>query len=467
MNSKKKPVTYSLRFSSAKPAPRSKLNNKVPALNLSSFNMKSSKNLVKQLGNTEKSRKQTLKSKINSFSTVLYDNPQQVFENLNLPVSAETVLEKFSSYLSQIEKDEIVELGKIYFLALNIPKLLFPDNNTFFDDKQGNYNLIQGDSLAYRFEILEILGRGSFSQVCKCLDHRKEEIVAVKIVKSKKKFAAQAVSEIRLLENINLKDIEDSSNIIHLKESFTFRGHTCLVFDCYSLNLYQLLKVNNFKGLSQILLRKIISQLLTSLKFLKSCHIIHCDIKPENILLKNSDSSTIKLIDLGSGCYEHERIYSYIQARFYRSPEVLLGIPYTAAIDMWSLGCVLAELHLASPLFPGNNEVELMALIQQLIDTPPVDIINRANKRKIFFDRENRPRLIFDEYGKLIRPGTLKLEEVLKSNDSKFIDFIARKLYLGCLIWDPKKRMTPEEGLRHDWISDGQQKKKSLREVYK
>lgn len=432
---------------------------KIPSLNLSSYNMKSNRNLVKQLEITERPKKPTFKLKPNCYSSIIYNDPQQVFENLNLPVSAETVLEKFSSYLSQHEKDEIIELGKIYYLPLNIPKLLVQENHQNFDDKLGNYNLIHGDSLAYRFEILEVLGRGSFSQVCKCLDHRKEEIVAVKIIKSKKKFMSQANTEIRLLENINLKDIDDTSNIIHLKESFTFRGHTCLVFDPYSMNLYQLLKVNHFKGLSQILLKKIISQLLASLKFLKSCHIIHCDIKPENILLKNPESTTIKLIDLGSGCYEHERIYSYIQARFYRAPEVLLGIPYTTAIDMWSLGCVLAEMHLASPLFPGNNEVEIMALIQQVLDTPPAEIISKANKKKIFFDRENRPRLIFDEYGKLIRPGTWKLEEILKCNDNKFVDFIARKKYLGCLVWDPKKRMTPEEGLRHEWISESQQKK--------
>ena len=78
---------------------------------------------------------------------------------------------------------------------------------------------------------------------------------------------------------------------------------------------------------------------------MKKNKIIHCDLKPENILLVNPGKSKIKVIDLGSSCFEFEKIYTYIQSRFYRSPEIMLGIPYNTAIDMWSLGCILAELY--------------------------------------------------------------------------------------------------------------------------
>lgn len=81
------------------------------------------------------------------------------------------------------------------------------------------------------------------------------------------------------------------------------------------------------------------------LKLLRKVKIVHCDLKPENILLKSANKSAIKVIDFGSSCFEHERIYTYIQSRFYRSPEVILGIPYDMAIDMWSFGCILAELY--------------------------------------------------------------------------------------------------------------------------
>ena len=81
-------------------------------------------------------------------------------------------------------------------------------------------------------------------------------------------------------------------------------------------------------------------------------------MKPEKILLKAPNKSGIKVIDFGSSCFEAERIYTYIQSRFYRAPEIILGIPYTPAIDMWSFGCVLAELYTGFPLFPGENEAE-------------------------------------------------------------------------------------------------------------
>ena len=79
--------------------------------------------------------------------------------------------------------------------------------------------------------------------------------------------------------------------------------------------------------------------------------VVHRDLKPENILLCQPGRSAVKVIDFGSSCFETQPVYSYIQSRFYRSPEVILGLPYYCAIDMWSLGCVLAELILGLPLF--------------------------------------------------------------------------------------------------------------------
>lgn len=84
--------------------------------------------------------------------------------------------------------------------------------------------------------------------------------------------------------------------------------------------------------------------------------IIHCDLKPENILLKEENKSGIKIIDFGSSTFIDEKVYTYIQSRFYRAPEIMFGIPYTPAIDMWSLGCIIAELYIGYPLFPGESE---------------------------------------------------------------------------------------------------------------
>ena len=84
-------------------------------------------------------------------------------------------------------------------------------------------------------------------------------------------------------------------------------------------------------------------------------------------------------------------VYTYIQSRFYRAPEVILGLPYTTAIDMWSLGCIVAELHTGYPLFPGENEVEQLACIMEVFGLPPAHILLSATRRKLFFGSYAQP----------------------------------------------------------------------------
>ena len=108
---------------------------------------------------------------------------------------------------------------------------------------------------------------------------------------------------------------------------------------------------------------------------MKSVGVIHCDLKPENILLKNSKKSAIKVIDFGTGCFENSTYYTYIQSRYYRAPEIILGIPYTTAIDMWSYGCILVELYNGYPIFAGEDEIEQLAIIMEYKGVPPVKMI--------------------------------------------------------------------------------------------
>ncbi|KAI5428780.1 hypothetical protein KIW84_033691 [Lathyrus oleraceus] len=107
-------------------------------------------------------------------------------------------------------------------------------------------------------------------------------------------------------------------------------------------------------GLSLGIVQLFSKQILCGLALLKDASIIHCDLKPENILLCASTvkPAEIKIIDFGSACMENSTVYSYIQSRYYGSPEVLLGYQYTTAIDMWSFRCIVAELFLGLPLFP-------------------------------------------------------------------------------------------------------------------
>jgi serine/threonine protein kinase len=124
-----------------------------------------------------------------------------------------------------------------------------------------------------------------------------------------------------------------------------------------------------------------------------------------------------------------------------------VGISYTIAIDMWSFGCILAELYTGYPLFPGENEQEQLACIMEVLGIPPKSLIDRGSRKKLFFDSDYRPKVCPNSKGKKRRPGFKSLNSVLKTPDSGFIHFLSR-----CLEWEPEKRITPKEAFEHEWI---------------
>ena len=214
------------------------------------------------------------------------------------------------------------------------------------------------------------------------------------------------------------------------------------------MNLYEFIKSNSFRGFSVKLIRRFTKQMLSSLNLLKKQKVIHCDLKPENILLRHPMHSEIKVIDFGSSCFENEKVYTYIQSRFYRSPEVILGMSYGLPIDMWSLGCILAELYTGVPIFPGENEQEQLACIMEVFGPPEKHLIEKSTRKKLFFDSMGKPRLTVSSKGRRRRPSSKTLTQVLKCDDEPFLDFLAR-----CLRWDPDRRLKPEEAIRHEFIT--------------
>ena len=181
-----------------------------------------------------------------------------------------------------------------------------------------------------------------------------------------------------------------------------YRNHQCLVFEMLSLNLYELLKNTQFGGVSLNLIRKFGKQVLKALEFLSKSDvdIIHCDLKPENILLRHPKKSGVKVIDFGSSCRSNKRMYSYIQSRFYRSPEVMLGLPYSVAIDMWSLGCILAEMHTGEPIFSGSDQFDQMQKIVKLLGMVPDSMIEKSTEhvRSQFFEKKESPLTGVEEW---------------------------------------------------------------------
>ncbi|KAL2914269.1 hypothetical protein HK105_206215 [Polyrhizophydium stewartii] len=253
-------------------------------------------------------------------------------------------------------------------------------NNYGYDDENDDYIVRPGEVWNNRFEIHKALGKGSFGLVVQAYDRESSEQVAIKIIKNRRSFYNQGQVEIRLLQLISGRDQDESNCVVHMKEHFMHRNHLCIVYELLHMNLYEILKRNRFTGLPLFLVRQFCSQLLCGLRFLSQSdmQIIHCDLKPENIMLRIADGPQIKIIDFGSSCFNKQTTYTYIQSRFYRSPEVIMGHPYTTAIDMWSLGCVLVELLTGEPLFPGKDEHDQMVRICEVLGLPPQDFLDRT-----------------------------------------------------------------------------------------
>ncbi|PRD35837.1 UNVERIFIED_CONTAM: Dyrk2 [Trichonephila clavipes] len=132
-----------------------------------------------------------------------------------------------------------------------------------------------------------------------------------------------------------------------------------------------------------------------------------------------------------------------------RERYVILGLPYGPPIDMWSLGCILAELYTGYPLFPGENEADQLACIMEIFGPPPASVLEAASRRRLFFaDSKGIPRTLTNSKGKKRKPCSKTLGVVLGCNDEDFVNFLT-----GCLEWDPEKRMKPEESHRHRWLS--------------
>mmetsp|Transcript_8324 Transcript_8324/g.8218 ORF Transcript_8324/g.8218 Transcript_8324/m.8218 type:complete len:274 (+) Transcript_8324:349-1170(+) len=250
-------------------------------------------------------------------------------KNSLFPMDKNAALSLFQQILTENERAEIKKYELIYYL--NTENLKRMESCT---DEKGCYKAEKGEHIDYRYEIQEILGEGTFGLVVKCFDHKEYEYTAIKIYK--KPYAFRKIGEIEksILKDLGKDDIDDSKCILKSKESFLFRGHLCISMELMSLNLYDFLKKNDFRGIDMNLIRRIAVQLLIGIKYVHSKGYIHCDIKPENIVLRSENKSSIKIIDFGSSSREGGNLCTYLQSRFYRAPEILLGNRYNHQIDI-------------------------------------------------------------------------------------------------------------------------------------
>ena len=191
------------------------------------------------------------------------------------------------------------------------------------------------------------------------IDLKHNAYVCVKIVRNSKDFFDQSLDEIKLLHYINCNGDPDENHVVQLYDFFYFKEHVFLVCELLRDNLYEFGKYNREHEAEPYFtlprLQKITRQILEALVYVHGLNLLHCDLKPENVLIKSYSRCEIKVIDFGSSCFTTDNLSSYIQSRCYRAPEVVLGCKYDGRIDVWSLGAMLPELATGPRAFPQRH----------------------------------------------------------------------------------------------------------------
>lgn len=343
--------------------------------------------------------------------------------------------------LTSSERIEILDYRHVYYTGQASAKLQTPN----YTDEQGNYKHALHDHIAFRYEIMSELGKGSFGKVFKCRDHKTGRLVAVKVTCNRREMRHQARVEANLLMDLAKQGIPERHHFLRYLANFSFRNHLCICTEILGDNLYELLRRNKFKGFPLDLVRYFTRQLVEGLEFLDMKGIIHCDLKPENILVSNVERCQVKIIDFGSSCHETKRVYTYIQSRFYRAPEILLGVPYSTAIDMWSLGCIIPELIMGKPLFPGEDETDQVACLCQVLGSPSVQVLKASSRSNVFFDMRGNPLTRRSPEG-IVRglPGSKSLDTFLPPLAADFVGQL--------LQWSPHKRLSAGGALFHEFV---------------
>ncbi|KAG5994938.1 hypothetical protein E4U54_002999 [Claviceps lovelessii] len=337
-----------------------------------------------------------------------------------------------------------------------------------------------------------LLGQGTFGKVVKARDRKRNEAVAVKIIRSVQKYRDASRIELRVLATLKANDSENRNRCIHLRDCFDYRGHICIVMDLLGQSVFDFLKGNGFVPFPNSQIQNFARQLFTSVAFLHDLNLIHTDLKPENILLADdayqtftynrkipSSSTTInrqasqrrvllnteiRLIDFGSATFQDEYHSSVVSTRHYRAPEIILGLGWSFPCDIWSIGCILVEFFTGDALFQTHDNLEHLAMMEAVVgsrmDSHLVQAVNKMSTRS-----GGNPA---SKYFKRLRldyptPETTRgsrrfvkamkhLNDIIPSNNQFFKHFL--DLLKKIFVYDPSQRITAKQALNHPWFRE-------------
>ena len=305
-----------------------------------------------------------------------------------------------------------------------------------------NKELLQEEALKNgKYTALSILGKGTFGVVYRAKEEKSDDFIAIKRVFQDKKYKNR---ELDILKELNHPNIISLKHFFYTKVENGQNGleiYLNCVMDYFPQTLSRILSTNfqSRKQLEPFIAKLYAYQMLSSLKYLHSKNIAHRDIKPQNILV-NPKNNKIKLCDFGSAkkIEQGQKSIAYICSRFYRAPELIFGATdYTCQIDVWSMGCVITELVLGRPIFPGATTSDQLVEIIRILGTPTKDDICSMNPH--FKDHK------FPD----IKP--VPFEKILKNRiiPEYFLDLISK-----LLVYNPTKRLTAEKALEHPYFDE-------------
>jgi serine/threonine-protein kinase PRP4 len=341
-------------------------------------------------------------------------------------------------------------------------------------DSEGYYQVILGEQLdGGRYQVFSSIGKGMFANVVRArvLQNETGEVgkeVAIKIIRSQESMYKAGQKEVQILNKLKQSDPDDKKHVVRLERTFEHRGHLCLVFESLSMNLRDVVKrFGKDVGLNIRAVRAYAQQLFLALSLLRKCNIMHADIKPDNILV-NEQKTQLKLCDLGSASDASENdITPYLVSRFYRAPEIILGIPYDPALDIWSVGCTLYELYTGKILLPGRSNNQMLLLMMELKGRFNQKTIKKAKFGDTYFDemggfdsiekdrvtgadvvrKVHISKPARDLRARLMPPSSAQMKDDESKLLTSFVDLLDK-----CLALDPARRITPKEALTHSFL---------------
>ena len=329
-------------------------------------------------------------------------------------------------------------------------RIIHRHNRTGFEEEK-DFPIVMGAVVAGRYQITEYLGSAAFSKAVQAHDLQTGMLVCMKIIKNSKDFFDQSLDEIKLLRLLNRADPADEHNLLRLYDYFYHREHLFIVTELLRANLYEFQKYNRESGEAPYFtcsrLQRIAVQVLHALAFMHAQQVIHCDLKPENILIRSYSRCLVKVIDVGSSCFVSDHLSSYVQSRSYRAPEVILGLPYDGRIDVWSLGCILAELYSGHVLFQNDSLATLLARCVGILGRMPARLLQARHARKYFTRAGELYERDDDGRAYLLRSKRGPLRCRLRGADAGFCAFVEALLAL-----DPDARPTAAQALQHPWL---------------